>query len=132
MLRQNKAERDAFWEGYGTEFKDRVDKFGTSGGQFLSNAYDTLSDPEGRRQLSEKLVAGAGSLGKSTLENLGYLGESIIASQTPEGALTISKDNAAYAQSTHTAPGQVRGGNHVLKPRNDAATRDAQTAETTA
>jgi hypothetical protein len=121
VLRQKREEQAAFWQGYGEEFKNRVDKFGQAGGQFLSNTYDTLSDPEGRRQLSEKLVAGAGELGTSSLENLGYLGESILMNNTPEGALNILKENAAFAKRTVTALGEVAVGVPLVMQENHNA-----------
>jgi hypothetical protein len=121
VLAQRRAEQEAFWSGYGEEFKTRVDAFGTSGGQFLSNAYDTLSEPEGRRQLSEKLVEGAGSLGKASLENLGYLGQAYLATYTPEGAQTIIDSNAELAKQTVQVLGEVATGIPEVMAENDRA-----------
>ncbi len=121
LLAQKRAEQDAFWEGYGEEFKNRVNKFGEAGGQFLSNTYDTLSDPEGRRQLSEKLVEGAGTLGKASLENLGYLGQAYLDAYTPEGVQNIIADNSRWAKQTTQALGEVAVGEVEVMKQNDAA-----------
>jgi hypothetical protein len=125
LLAQRRAEQDAFWEGYGEEFKSRVDKFGQSGGQLLSNMYDTLTDPEGRRQLGEKIVDGASSLGRASLENLGYVGDALLDSQTPEGAQAIIDDNTRWAKSAVQALGEVATGvPEVMKQNAEAYNKD--------
>lgn len=121
ILTQKRAEQEAFWSGYSQEFSDRVDKFGKSGGQFLSNAYDTLSDPEARRQLSEKLVDGASSLGRSSLENLGYLGEAYLATYTADGAQNIIDTNAKWGKQTAQVLGEVATGIPEVMAENDRA-----------
>lgn len=111
-------EQKAFWSAYGTEFKADVDRQGKAGGEFLASVVSTLEDPEGRRQLAEHLVQGAKAFGKSSLENLGYLGQAYAAAYTPEGVKNIIDDNVKMVGDVTTALDQVQVGAGELSKQN--------------
>ena len=109
-LNQQQAERDAFWSSYGTEFANEVDKRGKAGGQFISSVVSTLEDPEGRRQLAESIVEGGKKFGKSSWENLGYLGQAYGAAYTLDGVKNIIDYNTKMAGDVATSLDQARVG----------------------
>ena len=111
-------EQKAFWGAYGTEFKAEVNRQGKSGGEFLSAVVSTLEDPEGRRQLAEHLVQGAKAFGKSSYENLGYLGQAYAAAYTPQGVKNIIDDNVKMVGDVTTALDEARVGAGELSKQN--------------